>query len=100
MNWPAGMGGTFEGLYDLVDPALMLPDKADPSRLYAGERVPVAGLDHPPLATRLSADSLALPREETHLPSAFSAPFHSPAFRHRSLSPVFLLFVLPRTSFT
>src|SRR3546814_17673673 len=28
MNWPAGMGGQFEGIYELVDPALMVPGKA------------------------------------------------------------------------
>src|SRR3546814_4291328 len=65
MNWPAGMGGTFEGLYDLVDPVLLLPDKADPSRLYAGQRVPVAGRDHPPLPTHLSAVSLPFLPEAT-----------------------------------
>ena len=25
MNWPAGMGGQFKGIYDLADPAIMRP---------------------------------------------------------------------------
>jgi len=89
MNWPAGMGGTFEGLYDLVDPALMLPDKADPSRLYAGGRVPVTGLDDPALAAKLSPDALALLREETELASACYAPFDAAAYRNGDLTPVY-----------
>jgi peptide chain release factor 3 len=88
MNWPAGMGGTFEGIYDLVDPAIMLPG-ADASRMYEGERVPVAGLDDPTLADRLSADALALLREETELASACYAPFDVDAYRSGDLTPVY-----------
>src|SRR3546814_13618527 len=38
MNWPVGMGGLFEGVYDLVDPAIMKPG-GDASRMYEGDRV-------------------------------------------------------------
>src|SRR3546814_17907477 len=81
MNWPAGMGGQFEGIYDLVDPALMVPG-GDASRMYGGERIAVEGLDDPRLAAKLSADAFALLKEETELESACSAPFEAADHRH------------------
>src|SRR3546814_3121720 len=46
LNWPVGMGGLFEGVYDLVDPAIMKPG-GDASRMYEGDRVAVDGLGDP-----------------------------------------------------
>ena len=88
MNWPAGMGGQFEGIYDLVDPALMVPG-GDASRMYEGERIAVEGLDDPRLAAKLSADAFALLKEETELASACYAPFDAAAYRNGDLTPVF-----------
>src|SRR3546814_4583545 len=89
MNWPAGMGGQFEGISDLVDPALMGPG-GDASRMYGGERIAVEGLDDPGLAAKLSADAFALRKEETELASACYAPFDAAAYRNGDLTPVFL----------
>jgi len=88
MNWPAGMGGQFEGIYDLVDPALMVPGK-EASREYAGERIAVTGLGDPVLAARLSGDALAHLKEETDLASACYAPFDVDAYRNGDLTPVY-----------
>src|SRR3546814_15006594 len=51
MNWPVGMGGLFEGVYDVVDPAIMKPG-GDASRMYEGDRVAVDGLGDPTLEAR------------------------------------------------
>ena len=88
MNWPAGMGGQFEGIYDLVDPAIMKPG-GDASRMYEGKRVSVSGLDDAALAAELSADALAHLKEETELASACYAPFDAEAYRHGDLTPVY-----------
>src|SRR3546814_3398324 len=74
MNWPVGMGGLFEGVYDLVDPAIMKPG-GDASRMYEGDRVAVDGLGDPTLEARLSPEALALLKEETELASACYASF-------------------------
>lgn len=88
MNWPAGMGGQFEGIYDLVDPAIMKPG-GDASRMYEGDRVGVTGLDDDALAAQLSADALAYLKEETELASACYAPFDAAAYRNGDLTPVY-----------
>src|SRR5690606_6820015 len=88
MNWPAGMGGQFEGLYDLVDAAIMKPG-GDASRMYEGERITVSGLDDRALAAELSTDGLAHLKEETELASACYAPFDVEAYRGGDLTPVY-----------
>jgi small GTP-binding protein domain len=88
MNWPAGMGGQFEGLYDLVDPAIMKAG-GDASRMYEGERIGVSGLEDPALAAELSAEALAHLKEETELASACYAPFDVDAYRNGDLTPVY-----------
>ncbi|MBK6414816.1 peptide chain release factor 3 [Sphingopyxis sp.] len=88
MNWPAGMGGQFEGIYDLVDPAIMKPS-GDASRMYEGHRAKVAGLDDPVLAAEISADALAHLKEETELASACYADFDAAAYRGGDLTPVY-----------
>src|SRR5690606_38484740 len=87
-NWPAGMGGQFEGLYDLVDPAIMKAG-GDASRMYEGERIGVSGLEDPALAAELSAEALAHLKEETELASACYAPFDVDAYRNGDLTPVY-----------
>ncbi len=88
MNWPAGMGGQFEGIYDLADPAIMKPG-GDASRMYEGKRVAVSGLDDAALAAELSADALAHLKEETELASACYAPLDVAAYRGGDLTPVY-----------
>ncbi|HET6537312.1 MAG TPA: peptide chain release factor 3 [Sphingopyxis sp.] len=88
MNWPAGMGGLFEGIYDLVDPAIMLPGK-EASRMYEGDRIAVDGLEDSKLGEHLSERALNLLREETELASACYAPFDVEAYRNGDLTPVY-----------
>ncbi len=88
LNWPVGLGGEFEGIYDLVRPALMQPGPGDASREYDGVRTPLAGLDDPALAARLSAPALARLREEVDLASACYAPFDVAAYQGGNLTPV------------
>ncbi|OHT19683.1 MULTISPECIES: peptide chain release factor 3 [Edaphosphingomonas] len=80
MIWPVGMGGTFEGLYDLAGHRL-LP--------AAGGSVQVAGLDDPRLDELVSADALAKLREEAELAGAGYADFDLAAYRHGDLTPVY-----------
>src|SRR3546814_16569866 len=63
MNWPAGMGGQFEGIYDLVGPALMVPG-GGASRMYDGKRLAVEGRADPRLPPTPSADTFALTQNE------------------------------------
>ena len=69
MSWPVGMGGTFEGIYDLVKNRLNLPAKND-SGHFEGETVQFTGLDDPKLAETLSPEGLAKLREEASLAMA------------------------------
>ena len=80
MVWPIGMGGMFEGLYDIAGSRL-LP--------AAGGSVPVTGLDDPKLDELLSADGVARLREEVELAGAGYAPFDLSAYRHGDLTPVY-----------
>src|SRR3546814_11028214 len=89
MNWPAGMGGQFEGIYDLVDPALMVPG-GDASRMYEGKRLAVEGPDDPRLAAKLSAYPFAFLKERTQLRSARSPPFHAAAYPPGHPPPAYL----------
>ncbi|ARS29129.1 peptide chain release factor 3 [Sphingomonas sp. KC8] len=80
MIWPIGMGGMFEGLYDLVNNRLLPAD---------GGSVVVTGLDDPKLDELLSADGLATLREEAELAQAGYAPFDLGGYRHGDLTPVY-----------
>lgn len=69
MTWPVGMGGTFEGLYDIENRRLT---KAD------GEVVPSADLSNHPIVG-----------EELALIDAGYAAFDEVAYRHGDLTPVY-----------
>ncbi len=88
MAWPVGMGGMFEGIYDLSKNMLHRP-AADATGAYEGDSVPVGGLDDPDLDTLLSADAVASLREEAELAQAGYASFDLDAYRHGDLTPVF-----------
>jgi peptide chain release factor 3 len=87
MSWPAGMGGAFEGIYDFARDRLMRPTGA--SRAFEGDTHPLAGLDDPALAALLSADALALLRDEAELAQGGYASFDTAAYRHGDLTPVY-----------
>jgi len=88
MSWPVGMGGTFEGIYDLAKNVLHRPAD-DATGAFEGDSVPVGGLDDPDLDTLLSADGIALLREEAELAMAGYSAFDQAAYRHGDLTPVY-----------
>lgn len=88
MTWPVGMGGTFEGIYDLEQNELRLPAKTD-SGHYEGDKVSFSGLDDPKLADTVSAEGLAKLREEASLAVAAYPSFDSSAYLNGDLTPVY-----------
>jgi peptide chain release factor 3 len=88
MSWPVGMGGMFEGIYDLANNALHRP-ATDATGAFEGDSVPVGGLDDPDLDQLLSADGAALLREEAELAMAGYAPLDEAAYRAGDLTPVY-----------
>ena len=87
MSWPVGMGGLFEGIYDLAHHRLMQP--SGDSRDYLGTPQQMAGLDDPALAAALSPEGLARLREEAELAVGGYAPFDLAAYRSGDLTPVY-----------
>ena len=88
MSWPVGMGGAFEGIYDLARNALHRPAR-DATGAYEGDSVPVGGLEDPDLDRLLSADGVALLREEAELAQAGYAAFDVGSYRNGDLTPVY-----------
>ena len=88
MNWPVGMGGQFEGLYDIERDRLMRPAD-DNARAFEGDVTTLAGLDDARLDAMLSAEGVALLREEAELAQAGYAPFDAAAYHHGDLTPVY-----------
>ncbi|MEH3106819.1 MAG: peptide chain release factor 3 [Sphingomonas fennica] len=88
MSWPVGMGGLFEGIYDLAKDRLYRP-AADATGAFEGQTDAVSGLADPKLDTLLSADGAALLREEAELAQAGYAPFDIDAYRAGDLTPVY-----------
>jgi peptide chain release factor 3 len=86
-NWPVGMGGMFEGIYDLGSNEMLLADKKDGTA--PGRVVPVEGMHDPVLDEILDADALALLREEGELAREAYPDFDLAAFRNGDLTPVF-----------
>ena len=94
MSWPAGMGGQFEGIYDLYANTLMQPE--GPSKEYEGKEQSFSGLDDPALADVLSEQALARLTEEAELAQAGYAPFDLEAYRNGDLTPVYFGSALKR----
>ena len=65
MSWPVGMGGQFEGVYDLAEHRIAMP--TGDSRAFEGKTAKVEGLDDPALDTILSPEGAARLREEAEL---------------------------------
>ncbi|WP_066483639.1 MULTISPECIES: peptide chain release factor 3 [unclassified Sphingomonas] len=87
MTWPVGMGGQFEGIYDLVDNRLLQPEGG--SREYQGKVARFTGLDDPGLDGALSPEGVARLREEAELAMGGYASFDAAAYRHGDLTPVY-----------
>jgi peptide chain release factor 3 len=88
MSWPAGMGGTFEGIYDLANNRLALPAD-DATGAYEGRSEPVSGLDDPRLDLLLPPAAAEHLREEAELAQAGYAAFDEVAYRAGDLTPVY-----------
>ncbi|MCJ8159765.1 peptide chain release factor 3 [Sphingomonas sp. LaA6.9] len=87
MSWPVGMGGQFEGVYDLHANVLRQP--TGDSRMFEGKMTQFTGLDDPKLAETVSTEGLARLQEEAELALHGYAPFDVEAYRHGDLTPVF-----------
>ena len=87
MSWPAGMGGQFEGIYDLKTHKLMQP--TGDSRAYEGKVTQLSGLDDPKLADMLSADALKRLHDETELAVGGYDAFDEVAYRNGDQTPVY-----------
>jgi peptide chain release factor 3 len=88
MSWPVGMGGTFEGIYDLYANRLNLPATTD-SGHFEGSSVELSGIDDPRLAEAVSPEGLAHLREEASLALAAYPEFDSEAYLGGDLTPVY-----------
>ncbi len=86
MNWPVGMGGQFEGLYDFASGRLSRPE--GDSREFLGDVSLHSGLDDPALADKLSADALAMLTEQAELAQAGYPAFDAAEYRAGHLTPV------------
>ncbi len=87
MTWPVGMGGEFEGIYDLVANRLLLPEGG--SREFQGKVVETSGLDDPKLDEILSAVGVAKLREDAELAMVGYEPFSVEAYQAGDLTPVY-----------
>lgn len=87
MTWPVGMGGQFEGIYDLMTNRLLLPE--GDSREFQGKVIQTSGLDDPQLDAILSPDNLAKLREDVELAQAGYTEFDMEAYRNGDLTPVY-----------
>jgi peptide chain release factor 3 len=87
MTWPVGMGGEFEGIYDLVNHRLLLPEGG--SREFQGKVIQTSGLDDPQLDEILSAAGAARLREEIELAGIGYPEFDAEAYRSGDLTPVY-----------
>ncbi|HEX2253350.1 MAG TPA: peptide chain release factor 3 [Thermoanaerobaculia bacterium] len=87
LNWPLGMGSTFQGVYDLrADRVLRF------ERVARGERetpMEVSGIDDEKLARLLPERLLAELREEVELLAAAGQDFDPAAYREGRQTPVF-----------
>jgi peptide chain release factor 3 len=87
MTWPVGMGGQFEGIYDLANHRLLLPE--GDSREFQGKVIQVSGLDDSQLDAILSAEGLAKLREDVELAGVGYPEFDGEAYRGGDLTPVY-----------
>ncbi|MFZ5706719.1 MAG: peptide chain release factor 3 [Pseudomonadota bacterium] len=88
MSWPAGMGGTFEGIYDLARDRLHRPAD-DATGAFEGDSTSVSGLGDAQLEELLSAEAVALLREEAELAQGGYAAFDEEAYLNGDLTPVY-----------
>jgi peptide chain release factor 3 len=88
MSWPVGMGGEFEGIFDLVANRLHRPAPQDGGH-FQGDTLQFGGMDDPALGNVLSPEGLARLREEASLAVAAYPAFDSDAYLAGDLTPVY-----------
>ncbi|MFM6854401.1 MAG: peptide chain release factor 3, partial [Sphingopyxis sp.] len=86
MNWPVGMGGQFEGLYDFASGRLSKP--TGDSRICDGDISFHSGVDDASLADRLTAPGRDRLMAEAELGQAGYPDFDGEAYRAGDLTPV------------
>ena len=88
MSWPVGMGGEFEGVYDLTRNRLVQASaNARGETLFTTTEV--NGIDDPALGNVLSEQGIAHLNEDAALAVASYAPFDQTAYRNGDLTPVY-----------
>ncbi len=80
MNWPIGIGGTFNGLFDINHNILIQPGKTDEQ---------MSGLDDGRFERLLSPDVVATLRDEVELASAGYGAFDEASYLAGNQTPVF-----------
>ena len=85
LNWPAGMGGEFKGLYDLRTHKFLRPDGTGTNA--AGETVQTTGLDDP-LIDRLCGPIAQRLRDQAELALGGYATLDADLYRKGALTPV------------
>jgi peptide chain release factor 3 len=80
-NWPAGMGGRFEGVYNFATATL--------TQAKSGERIACGDLDGAALDEALSPEAAEMLREEAGLALAAYPEFDRERFRAGDLTPVY-----------
>ncbi len=85
LNWPAGMGGEFKGLYDLRSHAFLRPDGTATGA--AGETVQTSGLDDPLIDTLCGPIAQRL-RDQAELALGGYATLDADLYRQGALTPV------------
>jgi peptide chain release factor 3 len=86
MNWPVGMGGQFEGLYDFASGRLSRP--TGDSKAFEGDESFHAGVSAATLADKLSAEGRERLASEAELAVAGYPAFDGAAYRAGDLTPV------------
>jgi len=84
--WPIGMGGQFEGVYDLGRNEFHTSSQARGGP--CDEAIACSGMDDPQLDQRVNGQVLATAREEAELAEAAYSQFDGDAFRDGNMTPV------------
>ena len=87
MNWPVGMGGQFEGLYDFNSGRLSQP--SGDSKAFEGKTSDHSGLNAETLEQVFTPAGVARLREEAELAQAGYSDFDLTAFQNGDLTPVY-----------
>ncbi|MBA3837167.1 MAG: peptide chain release factor 3 [Sphingomonas sp.] len=87
MSWPVGMGGAFEGIYDLHANRLMQPEGG--SREFLGKAAAFTGVDDPALEGALSPEGAARLRDEAELALGGYGAFDATAYQNGDQTPVY-----------